>query len=164
MNNKEKMMKKIASMILGASIATGTTLGMTGCNEADNEIYYATKLYDRLVFKMEKDYDLCGDDIDFIDYNYAIVKGDYTIGLTLTADYFHYYSPSERDVLETRFIVDKEFYDKFISSDLEDLSTLYTLSDEMIINYEPTSIKLNGTIVYTNTQEQENNSEDTRSK
>ena len=155
--DKEKM-KKIAAMILGSSIAAGTTLGMTGCNEQKNECLYATKLYDRLVFKMEKDYDLCGNDVDYIDYNYAIIKGDYTIGLNLTSTHNYYYAPYEEDILETRFVVDKDFYNKFTNSDLDDLFTLYTLSDEMIINYDPTVIKINGEVVYSS--EEKDNDED----
>ena len=149
-------MKKIAAMILGASISAGTTLGMTGCNNID-EARYATKLYDRLSFKIDKKYDLCGNDVDLLDYHYAIIKGDYTIGLNLTA-IDNRSITSEPDILETRFVVDKEFYDKFTNSDLDDLFTLYTLSDEMIINYDPTVIKINGEIVYSS--EEKDNDED----
>ena len=145
---KNGKIKKMAAVILASSISAGAGFGMVACKNGDNESDYATKLYDRLAFKMEKDFDLCGENVDLVDYNYAIVKGEPTIGLTLTALSYHYHAPLEKDILEARYVVDKEFYDKFTNSDLEDLKTLYSLSDEMIINYDPSTIKLNGQIVY----------------
>ena len=55
---------------------------------------------------------------------------------------------SKNVILQKNAAVWLHFYDKFTSVDTGNIETLYNLSDEMIINYDPYSIRVNDNIVY----------------
>ena len=70
---------------------------------------------------MNQDYDLCGGDIDYMDFNYAIIDEKPTIGLKLTNKDIVYRGVLDEDILEVGFVVDREFFDEFITLDFGDL-------------------------------------------
>ena len=144
MNDKKRT--KIAAILYAASMAAGVGVTLSSCDNK-NEAYYAHQLQKRLEFKLDKDFDLgFNKTADYMDYNFAIVDVDPTIGLILEGG--GYYKSIKTDELEARFVVDKDFYNEFITSDLGNIETLYEYADNLIVNYDPSIVKINDSIVY----------------